>query len=36
MIGFRMYTLDRVVPDMELAAHRVAKLVGLPYEGCRK
>jgi hypothetical protein len=31
-----MYTSDRLVPDIEIAAHRVAKLVNLPYEGYRE
>lgn len=31
-----MYTSDRDIPDMEAAAHRVAKLVNLPYEGYRE
>jgi hypothetical protein len=32
----RMYTSDRVVPDLEIAAHRIAQLVDLPYEGYRE
>jgi hypothetical protein len=31
-----MYTNDRVDRDMEIAAHRVASLVDLPYEGYRE
>lgn len=31
-----MFTSDRVVPDMEIAAHRYAQLLDLPYEGYRK
>ncbi len=31
-----MFTSDPVVPDMEIAARRIAKLVDLPYEGYRE
>lgn len=31
-----MFTTDKVVPDMEIAARRVAKLVNVPYAGYQK
>lgn len=31
-----MYTSDRVAPSIEIAAHRVAKLAGMPYDGYRE
>jgi hypothetical protein len=33
MIAFRLSASERVVPGLEIAAHVVAKLVGMPYEG---
>jgi hypothetical protein len=36
MVGLGMYGMDRVTPDLELAAGRIAMLIDLPYDGYRE